>query len=965
MESIILPCKSVFPTISELPQNFHPKTKLPINFVPNTEQSRFTDTHLDYLCKNGRLSEAITTLESISQYGYKVKTETFSRLIESCINEKSLYLGRKLHKEMNFLLEKVDPFIETKLLGMYSKCGSLQEAYEMFDKMRKRDLYAWSAMIGACSRDCRWSEVMELFYMMMGDGVVPDSFLFPKILQACANCGDVETGILIHSIAIRCGMISEIRVNNSLLAVYAKCGLLDCAKRIFESMEMRDTVSWNSIIMAYCHKGDIVEARRLLNLMHLEGVEPGLITWNILIASYNQLGRCDEALEVMKEMEGNGIMPDVFTWTCLISGMSQHNRNSRALELFREMILNGVMPSEVTLTSTVSACASLKDLKKGRELHSLVVKLGFDGGVIVGNALVDLYSKCGKLETARLVFDMIPEKDVYSWNSLIGGYCQAGCCGKAYDLFMKMHEFEVSPNVITWNVLITGHMQNGDEDQALDLFWRMEKDGNVERDAASWNALISGYLHNGQKDKALSFGFKPNTVTILSILPACANLIGAKKVKEIHCCVLRCNLENELSIANSLIDTYSKSGGLQYSKTIFDGMSTKDIISWNTLIAGYVLHGFSSEATKIFHQMEEAGLKPNRGTFSGMISSYGLAKMVEEGKRMFSSMYEEYRIVPGLEHYVAMVNLYGRSGKLEEAIDFIDNMTMEHDISIWGALLTASRVHGNLNLAIHAGEQLLKLDPGNVVIHQLLLQLYVLRGISEESVTVMRPRKRNHHEEPLSWSWTEINNVVHAFASGQQSNSEVPDSWIKRKEVKMEGSSSCNRLCIKEEENENITRVHSEKLALSFALINSPQSSRVIRIVKNLRMCEDCHRIAKLVSQKYERSPTDSETYSSMLEKVGIHVMIKLFLGSKQMVLSISEAICCIAMMSDVFPSWLVNDFVHSFEHRMSYFINTNFSFGNLFISIEVSSGKIRVSSSPARVPRRDMSVKGPPLSVR
>lgn len=860
MESVILPSKPIFPTISELPQNYQSKPKVPINFAANTVESRFTGTHLDYLCKNGRLSEAITTLDSISQYGYKVKIETFSRLIESCINEKSLHFGRKLHREMKFLLEKVDPFIETKLLGMYSKCGSLQEAYELFDQMSKRDLFAWTAMIGACSRDSRWNEVIDLFYRMMEDGVVPDSFLFPKILQACANCGDVETGMLIHSVAIRSGMSSEIRVNNSLLAVYAKCGLLGCGKKLFESMEMRDTVSWNSIIMAYCHKGDIIEARRLLNLMRLQGVEPSLITWNILVASYNQLGRCDEALEVMKEMEGNGIMPDVFTWTCLISGLAQHNRNSQALELFQEMILNGVTPSEVTLTSTISARASLKDLRKGIELHSLVVKLGFDGEVIIGNALVDLYSKCGKLEAARLVFDMIPEKDVCSWNSLIGGYCQAGCCGKAYDLFMKMHEFDVSPNVITWNVLITGHMQNGDEDQALDLFWRMEKDGSIKRDAASWNALIAGYLQNGQKDKALgifqkmqSFGFKPNAVTILSILPACANLMGAKKVKEIHCCVLRCNLENELSISNSLIDTYSKSGSIKYSKTIFDGMSTKDIISWNTLIAGYVLHGCSSEALKLFHQMKETGIKPNRGTFSSVISSYGLAKMVEEGKRMFSSMSKEYRIVPGLEHCVAMVNLYGRSGRLEEAIDFIDSVTMEHDVFLWGALLTASRAYGNLHLAIHAGEQLLKLDPGNVVIYQLLLQLYVLRGIPEESVTVMRPRKRNHHEESLSWSWTEINNAVHVFASGQQSNSDIPGSWIKQKEVKTEGSSSCNRLCIKEEENEDITRVHSEKLALSFALINSPQSSQAIRIVKNLRMCEDCHRTAKIVSQKYER----------------------------------------------------------------------------------------------------------------
>ncbi|PHT98865.1 Pentatricopeptide repeat-containing protein [Capsicum chinense] len=858
METVILPCKSIFPTISELPQNFHPKPKTPINFSP--QEPRIADNHLNYLLKNGSLSEAITALESISQYGYKVKSETFSRLIESCINEKSLNLGRKLHEKMEYLLEKIDPFIETKLLGMYSKCGSFQEAYQLFDKMSQRDLFAWSAMIGACSRESRWSKVKELFYMMMGEGIVPDSFLFPKILQACANCGDVESGMLIHSIVIRCGMGCEIRVNNSLLAVYAKCGLLGCAERLFESMEMRDTVSWNSIIMAYCHNGEIVEARRLLNLMSVEGVEPSLITWNILIASYNQLGRCDEALEVMKEMEGNGIMPDVFTWTCLISGLAQHNRNGQALQLFREMILIGVTPSEVTLTSIISACASRKDLRKGRELHSLAVKFGFDREVIVGNALVDLYSKCGKLEAARLVFDTIPDKDVYSWNSMIGGYCQAGYCGKAYDLFMKMHESEVSPNVITWNVLITGHMQNGDEDQALDLFRRMEKDGSIKRDAASWNALIAGYLQNGQKEKALgifrkmqSFGFKPNAVTILTILPACANLIAAKKVKEIHRCALRWNLENELSVANSLIDTYSKSGGIKYSRAIFDGMSTKDIISWNTMIAGYVLHGYSSEAIKLFDQMKKAGLKPNRGTFSSVISSYGLAKMVEEGKRIFSSMTQEYRILPGLEHCVAMVNLYGRSGELEEAIDFVDNMTMEHDISLWGALLTASRAHGNLNLAIHAAGQLFKLDPGNVMIYQLLLQLYVLSGISEESVTVTRPKKRDHHEESLSRSWTEIDNVVHAFASGQQSDSEVPDSWIKRKEVKMKGSSSCSRRCIKEEENEDITRVHSEKLALSFALINHPQSSQVIRIVKNLRMCEDCHRTAKFVSQKYER----------------------------------------------------------------------------------------------------------------
>ncbi|KAG8377895.1 hypothetical protein BUALT_Bualt08G0081100 [Buddleja alternifolia] len=850
MESIIvLPCKPI------IPSKFPEKPKI---FSRNTPPKLSNDAALKQLCKLGRLSDAVSSLGSC---GSMVRHSTLSELIESCIDSNSLDLCYKLHDSIKKLIKEPDPFVETKLVSMYSKCGSLDDAFDVFDEMRHRNLYSWSAIIGACSREKRWGDVVELFYRMMADGdVVPDDFLFPKILQACANCKDVETGRLIHGIVVKLGGISELRVNNSIIAVYAKCGWLSSAKRFFEGMEVSDRVSWNAIITGYCHAGKIDEAQRLFDMMRVESLEPDVVTWNVLISSCNQIGKCDLAMKLMNEMESCGTKPDVFTWTSMISGFLQNNRRLEALKLFRDMLLAGVEPNGVTLMSAISACSSMRDFRKGKEVHLVAIKLGWGEDVLVGNSLVDMYSKCGKLEAARRVFDMITKKDVYTWNTMIGGYCQAGYCGIAHDLFKQMQESNILPNVITWNVIITGYIQNGDEDEAMDLFHRMEKNGGIKRDTASWNALIAGYLDHGQKNKALgifrqmqSFGVKPNSVTILSILPACANLIAIKKLKEIHGCVVRRNLKSELSVANSLIDTYAKSGNIKYSKFIFDGMPSTDIITWNTMTTAYVLHGCSDEAIELFERMRKQDYRPNRGTFTSIISAYGIAKKVDEGKRIFHNMSEEYQILPCLDHYAAMVSLYGRSGKLDDAFDFINGMAIEPDVSIWSALLTACRRHGNVKLAIHAGERLLELEPDNAFIQRLLLQLYDLCGISKDSSKIKKLCIRKDHNELLGCSWIEEERKVHSFVSGDfgQMDGKTVRSWIESIELKNKASKYRDMLSIEEEEKEESGGVHSEKLALAFAIIKSPQTFRAIRIVKNPRMCDNCHRFAKLVSKTH------------------------------------------------------------------------------------------------------------------
>ncbi|OIW02578.1 hypothetical protein TanjilG_24029 [Lupinus angustifolius] len=756
--------------------------------VTKRPHPKLVDAHLNQLCINGPLSEAVAILDSMAQQGSKVRPLTYMNLLQSCIDKDCILVGRELHARIG-IVGNVDPFVETKLVSMYAKCGHLEEARKVFDEMRERNLFTWSAMIGACARDRSWEEVMDLFYDMMRDGVLPDEFLIPKIVQACGKCQDIETVKLIHSLVIRCGMRSSMRVNNSILAVYAKYGDMNCAKMLFKSMDMRDSVAWNAIITGFCQKGEIKQAQNYFDAMQEKGIDPSLVTWNILIASYNQLGHCDIAMNLMRKMESFGITPDVYTWTSMISGFTQKGRIYHAFNLLKEMFIAGIEPNSFTIASAASACASLKSIHTGLEIHSVAVKMGLVDDVLIGNSLIDIYSKCGSLEDAQSIFDKMLRRDVYSWNSIIGGYIQSGFCSKAHELFMKMQESDSPPNIVTWNVMITGYMQNGDDDRAYDLFQRIEKDGKIKPNTASWNSLISGYLQSGQKDRALqmfrkmqSFRIAPNSVTMLSILPACANLLFGKKVKEIHCCAVRRNLVSELSVSNIFIDTYAKSGNILYSRSIFDGLSLKDIISWNSLIAGYVLHGCSVSALGIFYQMGKEGLQPRRGTFASIISAFGHAGMVDEGKKAFSSLSEEFHIIPGVEHYIAMVNLFGRSGKLAEALELIQNMPFEPNSFVWGALLTASRIHRKFGLAILAGERMLQLEPGNTITQHLLSQAYSLCGKSWEAPKFSKLGQEKAAKKPVGQCWIEKNNLVYTFVVGDQPKTYLDKlhSWLKR-----------------------------------------------------------------------------------------------------------------------------------------------------------------------------------------
>lgn len=759
---------------------------------------------------------------------------------------------------------------------MYSKCGSLVEARKVFDTMRERNLFTWSAMIGGCIREKKWEDVVELFYMMKLDGCcIPDGFLVHRTLQACANCGDLVTGRLLHSIAIRFGFMDSSaadHVSNSILAMYVKCNEIQCAKTFFDKLgTKKDLVTWNTMLSGYCQFGRTEVALQLFDTMQKQGIKLGIITWNILISGLNQSDHPEKAMEMMKKMKGYGILPDVFTWTSLISGLAHNNRTVQALEFFHDMKLANVEPNGMTLMVALSACASLKNQEKGKELHCLVVKMGHSETIPVCNSLIDMYSKCGKIEIAESIFNKLPNRDVLTWNSMIGGYIQSGYSGKAYDLFSKMKDSDVCRNAVTWNVLISGYMQSGDDYQAIDLFQRMEKEG-VSRNTSSWNLLISGSLHNRHgssngcdRNKALgifrqmqALNIKPNSVTILSVLPACANLTSFQKIKEIHACVLRHGLHSKISVLNSLIDSYAKSGDIGAAESIFRGMSRRDTITWGSLISGYVLHRRPKLALDVFSRMKSEEVKPNKAALAGVLFCYGLLKMVDDGKQLFSTMMKNHQIKPGLEHYSAMVELLGRSGRVEEASEFIDLMEIESNFTVWFSLFTACRIHGCRKKAVTAVENMIRLEPWNPINRWLLLQLQ-----SSTSSKLIKLHKQVNEEEH-GCCWIEHSRKLIEFSTGESwklnsiYNNKLDAflSTIKQNEAIQVESDSIE---IEEEEKEAITGTHSEKIAMGFKLISSSNTShfpamkyKTLRIIKNLRMCLNCHTATKLISASYE-----------------------------------------------------------------------------------------------------------------
>eukprot|EP01018_Ginkgo_biloba_P019614 Gb_41544 [translate_table: standard] len=622
------------------------------------------------------------------------------------------------------------------------------------------------------------------------------------------------------------------------------------ALHILHLMDRPDSSAYASLLQGCVDDRALPEGKLVhAHIIYTEFQSQDIFLANKLVIMYAKCGSLVDARRVLDQMPKQNVL----SWTVMIVAYARHGHSEDALKMFSQMQRTGIQPDQFTFASVLPACAHLASLEHGRELHEDIIRSGFQSDIFVSSSLVDMYAKCRRIENARQVFDKMSERNVVSWNVMIAAYAKNGYVGEALELFQKMPERDA----VSWNLMIVGYVQNGPIDEALKLFQRMP-----EPDVVSWNAMIAGFTQNGHFDKALN-AFRrmqltcvePNPETFTSILSACANLAAMEHGKEVHGNIIRSGCQSDVFVGSTLVDMYAKCGSIENARKVFDKVSRRDVVSWTSMITGYAMHGCPKEALRLFEQMEHSGTTPDHVTFVGVLSACCHAGLVQDGWQYFDRMSRCYHITPAMKHYCCMVDLLGRAGHLDEAEDFINKMPLKPDAAVWGSLLGACGIHTNIELGERVADQLFELDSKNAAHYVLLSNIYAAAGRWDGIEKVRKMMKYRGVEKIPGCSWIEVNGKVYSFLVGDRSHPQTQEIYAKLEtlsgQIKEAGYLPDTRFVLRDvelEQKEHILCYHSEKLAIAFGLLNtSPEIP--IRIVKNLRVCGDCHSAIKFISK--------------------------------------------------------------------------------------------------------------------
>ncbi|KAL4194268.1 hypothetical protein AMTRI_Chr05g58510 [Amborella trichopoda] len=798
----------------------------------NSMEPHNLNSNLCNLCLLGNLDQALQILEGMKDEKFIVEEETYILLLKLCEIKREVLKGEVVcsHISSSLGLSPLSLRLGNCILSFYVRFGKLLDAWFVFGKMEDRDIFSWNVMLGGYAKNGFLSEAMTLYHQMYWTGIRPDVYTFPCVLRTCAAIPDHNHGQEVHTHFLRFGYESDTQILNALITMYSKCGYLSSAKQVFDKMVQRDRISWNALIAGYYENEECEEALKLFCEMRMMGmVEPNAMTMTAVISSVAMMGVEELGKEVHGYVIGFGLEPevsisnaliqmyvdmgklhhgldvfrrmrhrDVVSWTAIISGYAKNGFYQKALNAFEEMRSEGTEPDEVTIAVVLSVYAELKLLDRGFKLHDYAKERGLLSYVIVANALIDMYSKCGCIERAVQIFKRMSCRTLVSWGAMIAGFRQNNRSFEALFHFRHMQN-EFKPNSVT----------------------------------------VMAALSACSKIGALQCGEEIHAHML-------RNNVGASFE------------ESNNFVWNALLDMYLKCGRIKEANVLFQVMGGKDVTSWNIMLGGCVSPGEGARALSLFREMEEAGFIPDEVTFVALLCACSRSGMVEEGMELFKSMREKHSVSRNLKHYACVVDLLGRAGLLEEARRFIAELPIEPDAALWGALLGACRIHGWVQLGEEAAMKIFELEPENVGYYSLFCEMY---AAAERWDGVSRVRKLMHSKgltvDP-GCSWVEVKGTVHAFLSGDKTHPEfrkIEGVLVNFSEkMKREGQ----EVTIGDELEASKAEVfcgHSERMAVAFSLLNTVPGTP-IWVTKNLHMCVSCHTLVKFITSVVKREIT-------------------------------------------------------------------------------------------------------------
>ncbi|KAK8918398.1 Pentatricopeptide repeat-containing protein [Platanthera zijinensis] len=668
--------------------------------------------------------------------------------------------------------------VGTGILNLYSKCSALDHVLKMFDELSQRNILTWTILLSACVLRGEHELGLSLFKCMLVDGVLPNCFTLATAFKCCAKNSSLRVGKSIHGWIFRNDIENDIILQNSIINFYAKHDAFVYARKVFELMPERDAVSWNSIIGVHIQLGDMTAAMDLFRASPSKAVS---------------------------------------SWNTFINGQMENKFDQTALELLHLMVKIGPLFDQYTFSIALALSAKLALLDLGKQIHCKLLRLGFENDAFVKNSMINMYSKCGEVETSLIIFS---------------------------DRVQSPNLSQLSPSFIT---LIAGYVHKGFIEEALALFSRM-----------------------------LNEGAPADAFTLTSIAAACADAGIFQQGRQIHACIEKLGHGVDVFLASAVIDMYAKCGSLDDGRKVFDGIECTNIVFWTSMIASYALYGEGREAIDVFQMMLENRIMPNKISFVGILSACSHAGLVEEGYKYFKMMQKDHGIVPTIEHFNCMVDLLGRQGLLDEAKNFICEHNLRHHSLVWKTLISACRVHGDFEAAIWASEKLVEIEPHEAGSYVLLSNIYATKREWAKVSRLWSVMKSKGVKKQPGRSWIQLRGKVHSFVAGDKSHPEsymiysYLDKLIGRlKELGYLTRTDLVLHDLEEEQREVILQHHSEKLAVAYGIISTPCGSP-LRIMKNLRVCGDCHEAIKYVTQATGREIVLRDAYRFHHFKHGI-----------------------------------------------------------------------------------------------
>ncbi|XP_042434966.1 pentatricopeptide repeat-containing protein At3g49170, chloroplastic-like isoform X3 [Zingiber officinale] len=740
------------------------------------------------LADSGRIDDALSTLDLMADRGIPADLVSYSVLLRSCIRSRDLRRGRLVQRRLLDSGLQFDSVVTNSLISLYSKCGEWEAALSIFEEMgSRRDVVSWTALVSYGAQNGMQGRAIAMFCQMLETGIIPNEFSFCSVIQACSKSEYLWIGRAILGFVVKMGFFWwDASVGCALIAMFAENDDLLSARKVFDGILERNAVVWTLMISSD------LESLEFGRQMHSQAIRLGLAhdacVGCTLVDMYAKCSLMDDSRKVFDRMDEHSVM----SWTTIISGYAQSSmHDEKAIELFINMINGSVRPNHFTYSSILKACANLADSQVGQQIHARVIKSGLAFVNFVGNSLVSMYARFGRMEEAIRAFDSLYEKNVVSCNAIADG------CAKNYNY-----------------------------EQAIEVLYQIQ-----------------------------SMDMGANAFTFASLLSAAASIGMLSKGQQLHAQLLKAGLRSDMGIGNSLISMYSRCGSIDDACQAFGEMNDHNVISWTAMITGFAKQGDADQALKLYQNMVSAGVKPNAITYVAVLSSCSHAGLVEQGWEHFHAMQKDHRVAPTMEHYACMVDLLGRSGLLEDAFKFINSMPLRADVLVWRTLLGGCSVHGDIRLGEIAAKRILELAPEDPAAYVLLSNMYAEVGRWEDVATVRHAMKERNLNKEAGLSWIEVENIIHKFHVGDTSHPQAQKIYAKLDElfarIKEMGYVPNTNFVLHDIEDhlkEQYLLQHSEKIAVAFGLINT-SGPKPIRVFKNLRVCGDCHNAIKCISK--------------------------------------------------------------------------------------------------------------------